>query len=97
MREMSGEGYKFKTSFNQHDNDILTNRKFLLWLSLHFFICKMRLCTYFTVCEDEVSLAQAHATQSSSIQWFSKCCWTSSISIAWELTKKFRFLGPRKS
>ena len=66
MREMCGEGYKFKTSFNQHDNDILTNRKFLLWLSLHFFICKMRLCTYFIVCEDEISLAQAHSTQSSS-------------------------------
>ena len=65
MREMCGEGYTFKTSFNQHDNDILTNRKFLLWLSLHF-ICKMRLCTYFIVCEDEISLAQAHSTQSSS-------------------------------
>ena len=63
---MSVEGYKFKTSFNQHDNDILTNRKLLLWLNLHFFICKMRLCSYFIVYEDEISLAQAHSTQSSS-------------------------------
>ena len=88
MGEMSSKAYKFKTFFTQRDGYILTSRRFLIWFSLHFFICKMGLCAYF-IKSVRMRLAQHILTHLSHplIQWFSKCCrWTSNDT--WELIRK---------